>query len=149
MIGKSFIDTFSETKRIVSLLACRAMAPLGLGIAQVALLRELGQIGPATQSALARATVVDPSAAARAFTLLDRRGWIRRKRGKEDRRESYVELTPLGRRFLKQVEAIHTKTAKLIESHLDARDLTDLERIRAKLAPLAAEQPAELGRRRR
>ncbi len=149
MIGKAFIDTFLETKRIVSLVSCRGMSPLGIGAAQFVLLRELGRSGPATQSTLARATIVDQSAAARAFTLLARRGWIRRKRGKEDRRESYVELTPLGRRFLKRVEAVHDATAELIASRVDERDLADLERILAKLAPLAAEPPVEPARRRR
>ena len=44
MIGKRFLDTFMETKRLVSLVAWRAMAPLGLGRAQVALLIELGRV---------------------------------------------------------------------------------------------------------
>jgi DNA-binding MarR family transcriptional regulator len=153
MIGKPFIDTFVETKKIVSLISCRAIAPLGIGAAQVALLRELGRIGNATQGALARAAAVDQSAAARAFTSLDRRGWIRRKRGTRDRRESIVELTPLGKRLLKRVEAIHASTAELIESHLDARDHTDLERICAKLAALVVDEveppPSRTTRRRR
>lgn len=144
MIGKRFTDTFAETKRLISLVNWRAMAPLGIGCAQAALLRELGRSGPATQSALARATVIDPSAATRAFNVLAQRGWIRRRKGEIDRRESYVELTPLGKKLLQQVEAIHTRTADLVESRLDARDVKDLARICAKLASLEVDEPRAL-----
>ena len=143
MIGKRFIETFSETKRVVSLIAWRMMAPLGLGRAQVALLRELGRSGPTTQCALAHATMLDPSAAARSLTVLSGRGWIRRRRGELDRRESYVELTARGRQFVTRVEATYTQIAALLESRLSKRDVTDLERICVKLAPLAAEPDVE------
>jgi DNA-binding MarR family transcriptional regulator len=140
-VGKRFIATFAETKRVVSLIAWRMMAPLGLGRAQVALLRELGRSGPATQCALAHATMIDPSAAARSLTVLSGRGWIRKRRGEQDRRESYVELTARGRRFVTSVEATYAQIAKLLGSQLDQRDVDDLARICAKLSPLAAEPP--------
>ena len=149
MIGKRFVDTFLDTKRIVSLVTWRAMAPLGVGCAQVALLRELARSGPSTQCSPARATGIDPSAAARTFNVLDRRGWIRRRRSKIDRRESYVELTPLGKRLSRQVEAIHMETAKLLGAGLDARDVAALERISTKLAPLADDPPTEPRRSRK
>src|ERR1700743_1702167 len=104
MIGKRFTDTFFDTKRILSQLNYRATASLGVGCAQAALLRELGRSGPTTQSTLAGAVGIDPSAAARAFTLTDRRGWTRRRKGEVDRRESYVELTPAGKKLLRQIE---------------------------------------------
>jgi DNA-binding MarR family transcriptional regulator len=149
MVGKRFTDTFFETKRIVALVTGRAMAPLGLGAAQVALLRALGRSGPTTQCSLARATVIDPSAAARAFTVLARRGWIRRRKGDVDRRESYIALTALGRRLLRRVELIYAQSADLIESRLDAGDIRDLERIRTKLVPLADDAIVEPVRRQR
>jgi DNA-binding MarR family transcriptional regulator len=148
-IGKRFLGIFVETKRVVSLVAARMMAPLGLGRAQVALLRELGQSGPATLSALAHATMLDPSAAARSLTVLSNRGWIRRRRGELDRRESYVELTARGRRFVARVEVTYSGIARLLSARLDDRDITDLERICAKLSPLAAEPAVEPGRKPR
>ncbi|HEX3766524.1 MAG TPA: MarR family transcriptional regulator [Kofleriaceae bacterium] len=140
-VGKRFLEIFAETKRVVSLVAVRMMAPLGLGRAQVALLRELGRSGPATLSALAHATMLDPSAAARSLTVLSKRGWIRRRRGELDRRESYVELTARGQRFVTRVEATYADIARLLGARLDDRDTADLERICAKLSPLA-EEPA-------
>jgi DNA-binding MarR family transcriptional regulator len=142
-VGKRFLEIFVETKRVVSLVAVRMMAPLGLGRAQVALLRELGRSGPATLSALAHATVLDPSAAARSLTVLSNRGWIRRRRGEFDRRESYVELTARGRRFVTRVEATYSDIARLLSARLDDRDIADLERICAKLSPLTAEPAIE------
>jgi len=137
MIGKEFIDSFLGMKRVVALVLCRATAKLGVGQAQVALLRELGRSGAATQATLARATMIDPSAAGRTFTAMARKGWIRRKRGREDRRESYVELTASGKRLVAQVEAVYAETAATMGALLDARDVAALERIRVKLAPLA------------
>src|SRR5580693_4049872 len=149
MIGKRFTDTFAETKRIMSLLNWRAMASLGLGCAQAALLRELGRSGPTTQSALARAAVIDPSAAARAFTLLDRRGWTRRRKGEVDRRESYVALTATGKKVLHEVEERYAHVADLVESRLDLRDVADLERIFGKLEQLAEDDLGGYQRERR
>jgi DNA-binding MarR family transcriptional regulator len=149
MVGKRFFETFAETKRVVMLVALRMMAPLGVGRAQVALLRELGRSGPATQCALAHATMIDPSAATRSLTMLSERGWVRRRRGERDRRESYVELTARGRRFVTRVDATYAEIAKALGSRLDERDVADLERIRAKLAPLAAEPVSEPRRKRR
>ena len=136
MVGKRFIETFAETKRVVMLVALRMMAPLGVGRAQVALLRELGRSGPATQCALAHATMIDPSAATRSLTVLSKRGWVRRRRGERDRRESYVELTARGRRFVIRVEAAYAEVADVLGARLDERDVADLQRICAKLAPL-------------
>jgi DNA-binding MarR family transcriptional regulator len=144
-IGKRFLEIFVETKRVVSLVAARMMAPLGLGRAQVALLRELGHSGPATLSALAQATMLDPSAAARSLTVLSNRGWIRRRRGELDRRESYIELTARGRRFVTRVEATYSDIARLLSARLNDHDITDLDRICAKLSPLASEPAGEPG----
>jgi DNA-binding MarR family transcriptional regulator len=149
MIGKRFTDTFAETKRILSQLNYRATASLGIGCAQAALLRELGRTGPTTQSALARAVAIDPSAAARAFTLTDRRGWTRRKQGEVDRRESYVELTAAGKKLLREVEERYAHVADLVESRLDMRDVADLERIFRKLEILGDDDLGSYQRERR
>lgn len=148
-VGKRFLEIFVETKRVVSLVAARMMAPLGLGRAQVALLRELGRSGPATLSALAQSTMLDPSAAARSVTALSNRGWIRRRRGELDRRELYVELTARGRRFVTRVEATYSDIGRALSARLDDRDIADLARICAKLSPLATEPGIEPGKRLR
>ena len=142
MIGKRFIETFTECRNIVSVLMWRAMAPMGIGRAQVSLLLALGRYGPSTVSTLAGRTGIDPSAAARSFTLLSRQGWIRRRRGEQDRRESYIELTPSGQRLRRKVDAIYARVGEQLEQYLDALDLADLERIASKLAPLATEPVA-------
>lgn len=135
-VGKRFLETFADTKRVVSLVATRSMAPLGLGRAQIALLRALGRSDPSTQRALADATMLDPSATTRSLTMLSKRGWIRRRRGEIDRRESYVELTPRGRRLAARVDAHYAAIAAILGSRLDDRDVADLERIFTKLSPL-------------
>jgi DNA-binding MarR family transcriptional regulator len=136
MIGKRFLDSFLFLKRVVTHVAWREMAPIGLGRAQIALIRELGRTGPATQSTLARATSVDPSAATRAFTGLARLRLIRRERGRTDRRTSQIALTARGRTFVRRIEAVHARIAKRLAVYLDARDVAAIERIASKLAAL-------------
>lgn len=148
-VGKRFLDTFVETKRVVSLIATRLMAPLGLGRAQLALLRELGRSAPVTQCALAQATTLDPSATARSLAMLSKRGWVRRRRGELDRRESYVELTADGRRLSARVEAHYAAIAELLGGPLNERDVADLARICAKLAPLVEQRASEPRKPRR
>jgi DNA-binding MarR family transcriptional regulator len=93
--------------------------------------------------------MLDPSAAARSLTVLSKRGWIRRRRGERDRRESHVELTARGRRFVTRVEATYSDVARLLGARLDDRDIADLERMCAKLSPLAAEPAVEPRRKLR
>jgi DNA-binding MarR family transcriptional regulator len=137
MIGKRFLESFLQIKRVVTHVAWRETAPIGLGRAQLALIRELGRIGPATQSTLARATSIDPSAATRAFAGLARLRLIRRERGRADRRTSQVALTARGRSLVRRIEAAHARTAKRLGRYLDARDVAALERVASRLAALA------------
>ncbi|HEY0252263.1 MAG TPA: MarR family transcriptional regulator [Kofleriaceae bacterium] len=141
MDGKQFIETFVETKRLVHLVLSRAMAELEVGLAQVSLLRELAKRGPTPQGALARTKQIDPSAAARMFAVMTKRGWIRRRPSADDRREKCVELTASGRRFVIRVETTYARAADQLAARLDAKDTRALERIRAKITPLA-EEPA-------
>jgi DNA-binding MarR family transcriptional regulator len=136
MNGKRFLEAHIQVKRVVSLVATRVMAPLGLGRVQLSLVRELGRLGRCTQTALSDATATDPSATARALTLLASKRWIVRRRGEIDRREIYVELSPSGRKLLREVERVYSKIAVILGSCLDAQDVADVERIAGKLARL-------------
>lgn len=143
MIGRRFLDTNKQLRRVVWQLIWRDVAPLGLGRAQISLILALGKDGMSTQSALARACSIDPSQATRALAQLAQRGWIRRRRGEEDRRESHVELTAAGRRVFERAELATDATAKLLSAVVDERDVADLARIYTKVAPLVEESVPE------
>lgn len=140
-IGKRFMVAFKEARQIVAIVATRTMAPLGLGRAQTALFLALMRLQPATQSTLAQAALLDPSATARSLTMMAQRGWVRRRRGEVDRREWYVELTPRGVQFSARVEELYAAALDILATQLDERDAADLERITEKLSVLK-EPPA-------
>ncbi len=75
---------------------------------QVAALRLIDQSDCKTLSDLAALLDVSNAAASKMVDRLDRRGLIVRRQGKEDRRETELSLTDLGRRLLERYENLKT-----------------------------------------
>ncbi len=120
-------------------IAADKYASIEVGSAQAKFLRYIGRHSPISQAELARATATAPTLTGRALETLIERGWIRRKRSEEDRREYLLELTASGRRAREKVEEARNQVAERIVSELSERDLDDFDRIVKKL--LAAFQP--------
>src|SRR6185437_2538057 len=100
-----FLETFGLLRRRLMGVIDEAYATLGIGATQAKLLRTVGERQPMSQADLARATGTDPALTGRALrTLLDR-GWVRRRRSREDRRAFSLELTPEGEALLEKVRA--------------------------------------------
>ncbi len=128
-----FIDLFGAVKRCFHSLAVEAYAAAGIGSTQARFLRHIGRHTRISQADLARATETDPALTGRALqTLLDR-GWVRRERSTEDRREYLLELSAPGRRALAKVEEARAELAARAVEPLTERDLEDFERIGKKL----------------
>lgn len=90
--------------------------------------------GPeSSQAGLARATGTDPTLTGRALETLIERGWIRRERSEEDRRQYVLELTDAGQRARKRVEEARKRLVERVVAELDERDIEDFERIAKKL----------------
>jgi DNA-binding MarR family transcriptional regulator len=128
-----FIETFSGLKRRLTALVDAEYAPLGIGATQAKLLQVVGEGQPMSQAELARATGTDPALTGRVLrTLLDR-GWVRRRRSREDRRAFSLELTPEGDRLYEAVRAKRTALQARVERCLDAQDRAAFERLAKKL----------------
>jgi DNA-binding MarR family transcriptional regulator len=128
-----FIDTFSRLKRRLAGVVDEAYATIDLGATQAKLLRTVGERQPMSQADLARATGTDPALTGRALrTLLDR-GWVRRRRSREDRRAFSLELTPEGEALLTKVHEARDALHARVERCLDAEDRAAFERIAKKL----------------
>ena len=69
------------------------------------------------------------------------RGWVRRKRSQEDRREYILELTASGQRMRARVEGARQGIIDRIAMVLDERDVEDFDRIAKKILA-AFEGPA-------
>lgn len=138
-----FLDTFGILSRTVRGAVARAYAEIDqLGTTQAKFLRHIGKNGKMSQADLSRATDTHPALTGRALETLMERGWVRRKRNEEDRRQYLVELTASGQRMRARVEEARIEIAKRVVEMLDDRDLEDFERIAKKLRA-KFEPPAE------
>lgn len=87
--------------RAVTQLYDSAVRPAGLRATQFALLQALHHAGPIRQGRLGEVLAMDTTTLTRTLALLAQQGWIRVIRG-ADRRERVIELTPPGRRKMRE-----------------------------------------------
>lgn len=130
---REFVDTWSTlTKRLRAMIGA-SYGQLEMGTGQAKLLRYLGNHSPISQAELARSTDTAPTLIGRGISTLVDRGWIRRRRSDEDRREFLLELTASGQRMRQKVEDARGEVVTRISDVLDDRDLEDFARIAKKL----------------
>ena len=104
-----------------------------LGTTQAKFLRTIGESGKMSQADLSRATDTHPALTGRALETLMERGWVRRKRNDEDRRQYLVELTASGQRVRARVVEARMAIAQRVVDSMDDKDLEDFDRIARKL----------------
>ena len=140
-----FYDGFTAVFRRVRSVAEQGYAPLELGTAQAKLLRHIGANSRISQADLARATGTAATLTGRALEPLVERGWVRRKRSEEDRRQYVLELTAAGQRACERVLKVRQGIIDRLVGALDERDVADFERIAGKILAVfeSAEEPAE------
>jgi DNA-binding MarR family transcriptional regulator len=94
-----------RASRAVSQVFDEQVRGAGLNISQFTLLQVLFQVGKLTQGGLGQILALDSTTLTRTLGTLERKGWIRRRPGK-DRREKQIVLTSAGRsRFQRAVPA--------------------------------------------
>ncbi|MEI6046833.1 MAG: MarR family transcriptional regulator, partial [Chloroflexota bacterium] len=99
----------------------RHLSPIHFG-----LLKMLAMTGPLPQSELAEKLQSSPSTFSATVEALVKRGWLHRKPSTEDRRVTFIEISPAGREALDQ---------------LDQQALVALEKM---VSPLAEPERAQL-----
>jgi DNA-binding MarR family transcriptional regulator len=137
-----FLEGFSALWRRVRVVAAQAYAAFEVGSTQAKFLRHIARHSRISQADLARATETDPALTGRALETLIERGWVRRTRSEEDRRQYILELTAAGHRAHKRVEEARRQIAERMFSALDDRDIEDFDRITRKILA-ALEAPVE------
>jgi DNA-binding MarR family transcriptional regulator len=128
-----FLESFGALLRCLRSLTGQAYATLEVGSAQAKFLRHIGRHSRISQADLARATDTAPTLTGRGLETLIERGWIRRKRSEEDRRQYVLELTASGQRTRQRVEEARDEIVERITAELDDKDLEDFDRITKKL----------------
>jgi DNA-binding MarR family transcriptional regulator len=124
-----FIDSFGALSRCLRSAMSQAYAALEMGATQAKILRHIGRQSRLSQADLARATGTDPALTGRGLETLIERGWVRRKRSKEDRRQYLLELTVSGQRARRRVEDARQRFAERLASALDEKDEEDFDRV--------------------
>lgn len=128
-----FLEQYSVlTKRLRAMIAAE-YAALGIGASQGKLIRRLSRDVPMSQADLARATDTAPALLGRSLDTLVKRGWIKRTRSTEDRRQYLLTLTPAGEKIWAKVDAARTSVMDRIAEALDDRDVSDFQRISKRL----------------
>jgi DNA-binding MarR family transcriptional regulator len=113
--------------------AAEAYGAIGIGSVQAKFLRHIGRNSRISQADLARATDTAPTLTGRAIEPLVERGWVRRRRSEEDRRQYILELTASGKRACERVEEAREGVIQRIAAAIDDRDVEDFERIAKKI----------------
>ncbi|GAB4070659.1 MarR family winged helix-turn-helix transcriptional regulator [Ancylobacter sonchi] len=116
------------TRRIGSVYD-RALAPVGINIAQFSLLRTIQRRQPVSLTELARSVVLDRSTLGRNVRVLERLGLAAMDRGEDDHREAAVKLTARGVEILEQAGPLWEDCQRKIETQLGPVKVTALQEI--------------------
>lgn len=92
--------------RAIDLQSRRMVEACGLTGPQLVVLREVGRLGGASVSALARAVNLSQPTVSGIVERLEKRGVLRRERSDRDRRSVFVTLTPAGAEMLRDAPSL-------------------------------------------
>jgi DNA-binding MarR family transcriptional regulator len=129
----ALLDSLGTLSRSLRAAAAQEYAAFDVGNTQAKFLRHIGRHSRISQADLARATQTDPALTGRTIETLVERGWVRRTRSEEDRRQYVLELTAPGQRARARVEEARKRIATRVTAALDDRDVADFERIARKI----------------
>jgi DNA-binding MarR family transcriptional regulator len=108
-----------RSARVISTLYDDALGPTGLTVAQFAMLRTLGRIGPSSLTQYAAATGHDRSTLNRTIRPLEQAGYLESSGGR-DQRARIVEVTDAGRVAVRRAEPLWATAQEKIEAALGA-----------------------------
>ncbi len=117
-------------------IAAKASAQIessGITLGQFAVLEALHHLGPMCQHTLAKKLLRSGGNITLVVDNLEKRGWVRRERQKDDRRMVQIHLTPKGARLIAKVFPEHAAAITKIMNELTEQEQEDLRRIAGKL----------------
>jgi DNA-binding MarR family transcriptional regulator len=109
-----------RASRAVSQLYDEQVRGAGLTIAQFTLLQVLFQAGKLTQGGLGQILVLDSTTLTRTLQPLEKKGWIRRRPGK-DRRERQITLTKAGQDVFQRAVPRWNRAQRILLARLGRR----------------------------
>lgn len=106
-----------------------AFTPLGINVAQYALLQKIRRLQPVSLTELGRESDLDRSTISRNARVLERMALVETGRGEADQRESVVRLTEQGERTLEQASPLWEARQREAEARLGVQNLDALREI--------------------
>jgi DNA-binding MarR family transcriptional regulator len=139
------VDAVLTASRVLVAIAARSLADVAeeVTLTQYRSLVVLASRGPQSVAALAEELAVTPSTASRLCDRLVRKGLVRRREDRQDRRAVRLALTPAGRGLVDAVtERRRTELASLLDG-IPATTQRSMARALARLAEAAGEVPEQ------
>lgn len=128
----AFINLMRASDSLISRLTAR-LEPYGLTTGQFGTLEVLYHLGPMCQYALAEKLLRSGGNITLVVDNLEKHGWVRRVRQKDDRRMVRIHLTPTGERLIARVFPLHLEALVEEMSRLTAAEQKSLRAICRKL----------------
>lgn len=128
----AYINLIRASDSLVSK-ASTQLEQSGMTLGQFAVLEALHHLGPMCQHTLAKKLLRSGGNITLVVDNLEKRGWVRRERQKDDRRMIQIHLTPKGARLIAKVFPEHAAAITQIMKELTEQEQGELRRIAGKL----------------
>ncbi len=125
---------FAGVRRILNRMAVEKFKAINLGFQQAIILRELVFENTPTSTELALKTTTDPAALSRIISSLEKKGFLKRKNMKEDRRSWSLECTASGKTIAEQVNTIYEEIDDLLKESLSQKEQGEFVHLLRKIA---------------
>jgi DNA-binding MarR family transcriptional regulator len=112
--------SFRRTSRALTQLYEQALRPLGLRATQFTILQVLSLAGEVSQGQLGEMLAMDSTSLTRTLAIMNRRGWITARRGK-DRRERRLSLASVGQTKLRSAQPLWERVQSRLRRQLGAQ----------------------------
>lgn len=135
------LDAYIKLMRATDSLNRRLLEPIerrGLTLPQFAVLEALLHLGPTCLTELAHKLLVSGGNITLVARNLERSGWVRRRRGKEDKRFASLHLTAKGEKLIRKAFSEHARSLTREMSALSAGEQEELARLTKKLGRAVA-----------
>lgn len=119
-----YCNLLRKAARRVSTRYDTALAPFGINIAQLALLRMVAAKAPLSLTELGRLAELDRSTTGRNVRVLERAGLMKTVRSDDDQREAKVRLSKKGEEVLAASQAAWTACQKAMEAKVGPEQMS-------------------------
>ena len=137
------VEAVLRASRVLVAVAARSLAEVAeeVTLPQYRALVVLVSRGPQRVSSLAEALAVAPPTATRMCDRLVRKGLVRRRASKEDRREVWLSVTAAGRQLVDEVTERRRGEIAALLAEISASEQTAMVELFSRLAEVAGEVP--------